>query len=37
MVRFVKQPCLAFPVFEEVVRHFIETGERTATVEYEDA
>lgn len=29
--------CLAFPVFEEVVRHFIETGERTATVEWEDA
>lgn len=29
--------CLAFPVFEEVVRHFIETGERTAIVEWEDA
>lgn len=29
--------CLAFPVFAEVVRRFIETGERAEIVEWEDA
>lgn len=29
--------CLAFPVFEEVVRHFVETGEKTPAIQWEDA